>query len=231
MPSDNLAALLADCDAILFDFDGPICHVFRGLPAPDVARELADMLAGLVPELEHPARATDDPMEVHRLSAQGRETALAAVEAALTQAEVRAVGVAGPPIKGAAESLKAARESGRRVAVVSNNSAECVRAYLSSNDLLGLVDEVVGRPALRPDLMKPSPHPLLEAASLLGAAPERTVLIGDSVTDIEAARAAAARSIGFANKSAKELPLMEAGADVVVLKMTSIAQVLLESVR
>ncbi|WP_329623382.1 HAD hydrolase-like protein [Streptomyces sp. NBC_01255] len=228
MPSDNLAGLLADCDAILFDFDGPICHVFRGLPAPGVAHELADVLAGLVPELERPARTTDDPMEVHRLSAQGGEAALAAVEAALTQAEVRAVGVAGPPIEGAAEAMKAARESGRRVAIVSNNSAECVRAYLSSNGLLGMVDGVVGRPVLRPDLMKPSPHPVLEAASLLGAAPERTVLIGDSVTDIEAARAATSKSIGFANKPAKELPLTDAGADVVVLGMTSVAQALLE---
>ncbi|MFF2957905.1 HAD family hydrolase [Streptomyces sp. NPDC057963] len=165
-------------------------------------------------------------MEVHHLAAQGGGTILAAVEAKLTEAEVSAVGVAGPPIDGAAEALKAAHESGRRVAVVSNNSAECVRVYLSAHGLSTLVEEVVGRPAMRPDLMKPSPYPLLKAASLLGATPERTVLIGDSVTDIEATRAAAARSVGFANKPTKETALADAGADQVILGMASIAEAL-----
>ncbi|MFC8271649.1 HAD family hydrolase [Streptomyces sp. NPDC057271] len=211
---------------MLFDFDGPICHVFRGVPAPGVARELSDLLAELAPELERQARTTDDPMEVHQLSAKAGKSVLAAVEAALTAAEVRAVAVAGLPTEGAVEAMKAACESGRRVAVVSNNSSECVRAYLSSNGLLGVVDEVVGRPVLRPDLMKPSPHPLLEAAALLGSTPERTVLIGDSVSDIEAARAAAAASIGFANKPAKEATLDQAGADAIVLDMGVVARAL-----
>ncbi|MEE1754203.1 HAD family hydrolase [Streptomyces sp. SP18CS02] len=226
MRSDGLAGLLSDCDAILFDFDGPICDVFRGLPAPGVARELADLLVALAPHLGDAARSTEDPMEVHRLSAQGGEAVLAAVEAALTEAEVRAVKVAGPPVHGAAEALKAAKGSGHRVAVVSNNSADCVRAYLADHGLSGVVEQILGRPTLRPDLMKPSPYPLLEAASHLGTAPERTVLIGDSVTDIEAARAAATRSIGFANKPAKENSLANAGADEVVLNMMSVTDAL-----
>ncbi|MFE5295398.1 HAD family hydrolase [Streptomyces sp. NPDC056632] len=226
MHSDGLAGLLSNCDAVLFDFDGPICHVFRGLPAPRVAQELAGVLATLAPHLGDAARSTEDPMEVHQLSAQGGEAVLAAVEAALTEAEVSAVGVAGPPIDGATEALKAAHASGRRVAVVSNNSAACVRAYLSAHGLSAVVEEIVGRPTMRPDLMKPSPYPLLEAAALLGTAPERTVLIGDSVTDIEATRAAAARSIGFANKPTKESALADAGADEVVLSMASIAEAL-----
>ncbi|MFV5992556.1 HAD family hydrolase [Streptomyces sp. NPDC056231] len=194
-----------------------------------MAHELAEMLVGLTPALEGAARATDDPMEVHRLSVGGGEAALAVVEAALTEAEIKPVSVAGPPTDGAVESIKAARESGRRVAVVSNNSAECVRAYLSLNRILSVVDEVVGRPVLRPDLMKPSPHPLLEVASRLGVPPERTVLIGDSVTDIEASRAASARSVGFANKPTKAVALAEAGADVVVVDMNSVARAFAES--
>ena len=41
----NLAALLQRTRAILFDFDGPICSVFAGQPAPTVARELREQLA------------------------------------------------------------------------------------------------------------------------------------------------------------------------------------------
>lgn len=221
--AETLGAVLSTSKAILFDFDGPVCDVFRGLPASGVAEELADLLAVLAPTLERRARATDDPMEVHRLSQQGGGTVLAAVEAALTAAEVRAVKVAGAPIDGCFQALHAARDAGRRVAVVSNNSSDCVREYLTLHRLRGIVDEVIGRPLLRPDLMKPSPHPLLTAASALGVAPDVTVLVGDSVTDIEAAHAAGARSIGYANKAPKEASLMDAGADVVVLGMQEIA--------
>ncbi|WP_254047608.1 HAD family hydrolase [Streptomyces aureus] len=216
--------MLADYDAILFDFDGPICHVFQGLPAPGVARDLSTLLATLAPELADVAHSTDDPMVVHQLAREGGQDVLAAVEAALTNAEVRAVGVAGFPTGGAVEAMTAARSSGRRVAVVSNNSADCVHAYLSAQGLSGAVDAVVGRPVLRPDLMKPSPHPLLEAAAALGVSPERSALVGDSVTDIEAARAAGAGSIGFANKPGKEEDLAAAGAGVLVTDMRSIAR-------
>lgn len=162
-------------------------------------------------------------MEVHRLSQEGGSTVLAAVEAALTAAEIRAVQVAGTPTEGGVQALHAARDTGRRVAVVSNNSSDCVREYLTLHGLEGVVDGIIGRPSLRPDLMKPSPHPLLTAASALGVAPALTVLVGDSVTDVEAAHAAGARSIGYANKASKKLLLAEAGADVVVLGMQEIA--------
>ncbi|MEU7601486.1 HAD family hydrolase [Streptomyces sp. NPDC040724] len=219
--SDALAAVLGASEAILFDFDGPVCDVFRGLPASGVANELADLLSTLAPALEIPARATDDPMEVHRLSQNGGSMALAAVEAALTAAEIRAVKVAGEPTEGAIQALQAAHNTGRHVAIVSNNSSECVRKYLAHHGVVGVVDEIVGRPPLRPDLMKPSPHPLLTAASAFGVAPGLTVLVGDSVTDVEAAHAAGARSIGYANKPPKQTAL--AGADAVVLRMQQLA--------
>ncbi|MFD9258253.1 HAD family hydrolase [Streptomyces sp. NPDC059538] len=227
--SDPLGTALGASKAILFDFDGPICDVFSGFPAPEIASELADLLATLAPALELPARATDDPMEVHRLSQSAGTTILAAVEAALTAAEVRAVKAAGTPTKGSVQALHAARDTGRHVAIVSNNSAECVREYLPLHGLSGIVDEIIGRPALRPDLMKPAPHPLLIAASNLGVAPGLTVLVGDSVTDVEAAHAAGARSIGYANKAAKQNSLRVAGADAVVLGMQEIANWLISS--
>ncbi|MFG2974677.1 HAD family hydrolase [Streptomyces sp. NPDC048331] len=150
------------------------------------------------------------------------------MEAALTAAEVRAVKVAGAPTEGSVQALHAARDTGRHAAVVSNDSAECVREYLALHGLLGIVDEIIGRPILRPDLMKPSPHPLLTAASIFGVTPSRTVLIGDSLTDIEAAQAARARSIGYANKHPKETSPADAGADAVVLGMREIADFLIQ---
>ncbi|MER5484034.1 HAD family hydrolase [Streptomyces sp. NPDC002812] len=224
--ADTLSAVLAASKAILFDFDGPICDVFRGLPAPGVAEELADLLSTLAPALAFAARSTDDPMEVHRLSQEAGSTVLAAVESALTAAEIRAVKVAGDPAAGSVQALYAACDSGRHVAIVSNNSTECVREYLNQHGVLGLVDEIIGRPVLRPDLMKPSPYPLVAAASALVVLPSQAVLIGDSVTDIEAARAAGVQCVGYANKPRKIRALAEAGADVVVVQMQEIADAL-----
>ncbi|MEU3060191.1 HAD family hydrolase [Streptomyces subrutilus] len=221
--ADALAAVLSPSKVILFDFDGPICDVFRGLPASGIAKELAALLSTLAPALAAAAGSTDDPMQVHRLSQEGGETVLAAVEAALTAAEIRAVEVAGNPTTGSVQALRAARDAGRHVAIVSNNSTECVREYLDQHGIVGAVDEIIGRPPLRPDLMKPSPYPLLTAASSFGVAPGATVLVGDSVTDIEAAHAAGARSIGYANKQPKRASLKVAGADVVVLGMQEVA--------
>ncbi|MFJ2751517.1 HAD hydrolase-like protein [Streptomyces sp. NPDC087297] len=56
-----------------------------------------------------------------------------------------------------------------------------------------------GGPPHRPDLMKPAPYPLL-AAQALALDPTETVLTGDAVTDVAAAKAAAARSTGSANR-------------------------------
>ncbi|MFH8889271.1 HAD family hydrolase [Streptomyces sp. NPDC017949] len=225
-PSEALTDVLGASRAVLFDFDGPICDVFRGLPAPGIAEELAGLVAVHDSRLGERARATDDPMEVHRISAEGGPVLLRVVEDALTAAELRAVKVAGAPVAGAVHALRAARDAKWRVAVVSNNSAECVRAFLASSGIADAVDEVIGRPRLRPDLMKPAPYPLLTAAKALGVDPAEAVLIGDAVTDIEAARAATARSIGFANKPPKWSTLSDAGADVVVVDMQAVADAL-----
>ncbi|MBT1183500.1 HAD family hydrolase [Streptomyces sp. CJ_13] len=225
-PSKALSEALGASRAVLFDFDGPICDVFRGLPAPSVADELARLLAQRAPCLGDRARATDDPMEVHRISWEGGSALLAAVEGALTAAEIRAVRVAGPPVEGAELALRAAYDAKRPIAVVSNNSAACVVEFLEIHRLADLVAEVIGRPSLRPDLMKPAPYPLLTATNALGVEPAEAVLVGDAVTDIEAAKAAGVRSIGFANKPPKRAVLADAGADAIVLDMRAVADAL-----
>ncbi|MFC3257169.1 HAD family hydrolase [Streptomyces xanthochromogenes] len=215
--------------AVLFDFDGPICDVFAGSPAPDVARHLADTLAEFDAALGSKAHGTDDPMEVLRLAPQGGELALRSIEEELTKAEVAAVRLAGPPIPGAVAALEAARASGRKVAIVSNNSTSCVRAFLLHHELHHLVDTVVGRAPYWPDAMKPDPRSLLVASNELGTHPHDCTLIGDSVTDMEATKATGGRSIGFANKPGKERALSDAGADVVVIAMTAVAEALSSS--
>ncbi|KIZ13550.1 HAD family hydrolase [Streptomyces natalensis] len=226
MGTNKLSEVAGATSGVLFDFDGPICDVFAGRPAPGVAQKLSEVVTQHDATLGAKAASVDDPMEILRLAMQGGEPVIRAIEESLTKAEVSAVKVAGPPVPGSVAALEAAHSSGRKVAVVSNNSTACVRAFLMLHGLRHLVHEVIGRAAYRPDLMKPDPHSLLLAAARLHVHPHHCTLIGDSVTDVEAARAAGARSIGFANKPHKDLALTEAGADAVVADMTTVADAL-----
>ena len=64
--------------------------------------------------------------------------------------------------------------------------------------------------------MKPNPYLIEQAAQALGTSPRRCALIGDQTTDVQAARAIGAASIGYANKPAKADDLTAAGADAVI---------------
>ncbi|OKJ20871.1 haloacid dehalogenase [Streptomyces sp. CB00316] len=227
MASESLTATVAATRGVLFDFDGPVCDVFAGHPAPGVARELAAILAQIDTTTGERALETDDPMEVLRLAPRAGENAVRRIEEALTAAEVSAVKAAGIPVTGAVDSLRAAHRSGRRVAIVSNNSAACVREFLALHDLDRFVHQVIGRSPNRPDLMKPSPFSLEKAARELGVRASTCTLIGDSTTDIEAAARAGSMAIGFANKPGKEASLVAAGARTIITGMDAVAAALL----
>ncbi|MET7808598.1 HAD family hydrolase [Micromonospora chersina] len=150
-----------------------------------------------------------------------------AVEDALCAAERRAAETAEPTPYGR-EVIVAARQAGLAVAVVSNNSAGAVRAYLAAHRLAGHVSPVVGRPYAQPARMKPSPEPILQAVHALDESPGRCVLVGDSLSDIEGAQAAGVRVVGYANRSSKAETFRVARADVVITSMGAVARVLLD---
>ncbi|MFH9498860.1 HAD family hydrolase [Streptomyces globisporus] len=227
MAPESLTVTVAATKGVLFDFDGPICDVFAGHPAPIIARELADILTQIDATTGKQSLDTDDPMEVLRLAAHVGEGAVRRIEEALTSAEVSAVKAAGIPVTGSVDCLRAAHATGRRVAIVSNNSATCVREFLKLHDLDQFVHQVIGRYPNRPHLMKPSPFSLERAAKELGIRASTCTLIGDSTTDIEAAARAGSMSIGFANKPGKEGILVAAGARTVITTMITFAEALL----
>lgn len=208
----------------------PLCDVFAGLPAPQVARDLSRLAAEHDPELRAKLTGVSDPLEVLRLIHDLDQSLSRRVEEALIAAEIEAVQVAGDPIEGGVEAMDAVRRSGRPITVVTNNSTDCVHSFFDLHGLSYLVDAVVGRVPHRPDLMKPNPCALLRAAEAVDVAPTACVLIGDSVTDIPAAHAAGGTAIGYANKPHKREALTEAGAEAVTEDMRAIAHVLRHAV-
>jgi phosphoglycolate phosphatase len=67
---------------------------------------------------------------------------------------------------------------------------------------------------------------LLRTLADLATPAESAVIVGDSVTDIEAGLAADIWTIGYANKPGKDEAMREAGADVVVASMNQLAHAL-----
>ncbi|MEU8092392.1 HAD family hydrolase [Micromonospora chalcea] len=225
--SADLGRLLGEVGAVLLDFDGPVCSIFAGYPAPQIAAELVDVLRRHGVYVPPDLASEPDPLEVlRRTGAAGDRGVTLAVEDALCVAERRAVETAQPTPYGR-EVIVAAQQSGLPVAVVSNNSAGALTTYLARHRLAGYVSPVVGRAYAEPARMKPNPEPILQAVQALGAQPGRCVLVGDSLSDIEGARAAGVRVIGYANRPAKVKAFQAAGADVVVTSMGMIARALI----
>ncbi|MEO8827466.1 HAD family hydrolase [Lapillicoccus sp.] len=71
----------------------------------------------------------------------------------------------------------------RSYAIVSNNSTDSVEKFAALH-LGGRPPAVIfGKPALRPDLMKPSPYLLNAVLEKLDRLPDEAVFVGDAVSD------------------------------------------------
>ncbi|MFT4269260.1 MAG: phosphoglycolate phosphatase [Xenophilus sp.] len=89
---------------------------------------------------------------------------------------------------GVAEGLQALRERGLRLACLTNKPRAFARPLLQAKGLDGYFAQVFGGDDFA--RKKPDPLPLLKTCEALGALPARTLMIGDSSNDAQAARAA-----------------------------------------
>lgn len=219
----RLAEVLAAAPHAFVDFDGPICAVFGGKTTDRVvANLLRHVLGDRADELPPAIASSPDPFDVLRFAANLGPHKAADVERRLARLEINAVTHV-RPTDGAAEAMTELHRAGRTMTIVSNNSAAAVAAFLADHDLLALVAGISARTSDNPEKLKPHPHLLNEAIRARHAPPAACVLIGDSVTDVQAAQAAGTLSIGYANKPGKLDRLIRAGADAIVTTMAEIA--------
>ncbi|MGI5353329.1 HAD family hydrolase [Streptomyces sp. CA-250714] len=229
---------ISSAQCVIFDFDGPLCHLFARRTAASVAGRLretyatdADGSAGTWPETTDPLRlltaAFDDPTLLSQQSP--RE-----MEQSLTLEEVAAAKLAFPT--GYADALvRTLCATGRTVAVATDNSADAVARYLAGRSLLeafspgmrpgdGTPAQVCGRvcDGAGPLRLKPDPDCVLRALESTGADAAKTVMIGDSAQDVAAARAAGVGFVGYARNERKERELRGAGAEWVVASLRDV---------
>jgi HAD superfamily hydrolase (TIGR01662 family) len=217
-PNPGLADVMSLSRSLLFDFDGPICGIFAGLPAPSIAADLREMVAGRGVDIPRGVTTSGDPFDVLRYAATISPDLAQAVADELRAMELRAVEVASATPH-ARQVIEAAHQAGRAIAAVSNNSREAVTRYLTTAGLAPMFTRIIGRTDPDPDLLKPNPHLITRAVKELGADAAECVLIGDSLSDIEGAHNAGVLSIGYANKPGKLERFTTARADAVITSM------------
>jgi len=89
---------------------------------------------------------------------------------------------------GVIEGLQALRGAGLRLACLTNKPTDFAVPLLRSKGLDGFFERVFGGDAF--ERKKPDPLPLLKTCVALGTVPARTLMVGDSSNDAQAARAA-----------------------------------------
>lgn len=121
---------------------------------------------------------------------------------------------------GVKEGLAYLKSAGYKLGCVTNKAAQFTIPLLRD---LGVYDEfeiVVSGDDLT--VKKPDPGPLLHVAKHFGVAPERSLMIGDSVSDVKAARAAGFQIVCMSYGYNHGVDIREANPDAVIDSMVEL---------
>lgn len=208
-----------------FDLDGTLVDSI-----PDLAAACHAMLA----ELGQPPRTDDD---IHRFVGKGMAVLVercltweAAPEASLLQAGIASFrrhyadinGRASTVYPGVVEGLEAFRGLGLPLGVVTNKPAAFTAPLLERMGLAGYFEVVISGDTLA--FKKPRPEPLLHACTLLATEPGLNLHVGDSLNDIESARAAGCPVICVPYGYNEGWPVDSADCDALVSDLVAAAR-------
>ncbi len=130
---------------------------------------------------------------------------------------------------GVVEGLQALRALGLRLACLTNKPGDFARPLLALKGLAGFFEPVYGGDAFAKK--KPDPLPLLETCKALGSTPARTLMLGDSRNDCEAARAAGCPVVLVSYGYNHGEPAASARPDAVVDSLAEVPALLLQAQR
>ncbi|MFF3322242.1 HAD family hydrolase [Streptomyces sp. NPDC002889] len=217
----SLRDLIAPAKCVLFDFDGPVCRLFHGHPAADVAAALRARGRQRVDLFDRAVRMDDtsagDPhalLTAADLAFPGSEL-VPELERLLTAEELRATRTA-LPTEGADRLIARLSAAGVHLAITTNNSAAAALRYLQRAGLAQYFGDHIHGRLPDPRLLKPNPHCLSRALEVSGFTAGESLMIGDSPADYEAASKLGVRFLGYARNEAKRRHLWEAGARLYV---------------
>lgn len=179
----SLQAAIVDLDGTLVDtlgdFTVALNATLEELSLPPLARDAIERMVGK--GSEHLIRSALHAVGAH---ADRFRDAWAAYQRHYDATNGRHADV----YPGAVEGLQRLRDAGLKLACVTNKPGRFANDLLAAKGLAGFFEVVFGGDAF--EHKKPHPQPLLMACQALGSEPARTLMVGDSSNDAQAARAA-----------------------------------------
>ncbi|MBH2043107.1 MAG: phosphoglycolate phosphatase [Comamonadaceae bacterium] len=189
----TLDAAIIDLDGTMVDtlgdFAEALNRMLRDLALPAIAAPAIEQMVGK--GSEHLLRSV-----LHHVLAQADKTPAAVeIEALYTRAwpsyQQHYLSINGDyahVYPGVVAGLQALRDAGLRLACLTNKPTSFAVPLLRAKGLDGYFEQVFGGDSF--DRKKPDPLPLLKTCEALQTDPARTLMVGDSSNDAQAARAA-----------------------------------------
>jgi phosphoglycolate phosphatase len=215
--------------AIALDLDGTLL---------DTIHDLAEAVNVLLAEMGHAPLPKDTIRAlvgkgmanlVRRALALARNVPVAAIDdatrdAALARYQAHYEAILGRgtlPFPGMVEGLDALRAMGFPLAVVTNKASRFVQPHLVHAGIAHHFALVIGGDTLA--TRKPDPGPLLHVAEAFGIAPARLLMVGDSINDVAAARAAGCPVLVLPYGYNEGEPVQNLDADGIVSTLRAVA--------
>lgn len=128
------------------------------------------------------------------------------------------------PYPGVVEGLQAMRAAGYRLACITNKAARFTHPLLEATGLIDYFELILSGDTL--PKKKPDPMPLLHACRVFAIEPADLLLIGDSLNDTQAARAAGCHVFCVPYGYNRGRPVAELDVDAVVPSLADAARMI-----
>jgi phosphoglycolate phosphatase len=125
---------------------------------------------------------------------------------------------------GVREGLEQLKDAGYRLGCVTNKAAQFTEPLLQDLGVSDYFSIVISGDTL--PLKKPDPAPLLHAAAFFGCEPRNSLMVGDSVSDVKAARAAGFQIVCMSYGYNHGVDIREAHPDAVIDALTEVLPLL-----
>lgn len=198
MPLKNIRAVIVDLDGTMVDtlgdFEASLNHTLSDLDLPPVGRALLERTVGK--GSEHLIRSVlAHQLSLPEVAGLSNVCSARTVDTLYTAAWERYQhhyqcinGQFSTVYPGVAEGLLALQSAGLRLACLTNKPLAFARGLLEIKSLHGYFGWVFGGDSFA--RKKPDPMPLLGTCFAMGVEPGQAVMVGDSLNDAHAARAA-----------------------------------------
>jgi phosphoglycolate phosphatase len=121
---------------------------------------------------------------------------------------------------GVAEGIAYLKQAGFRLGCVTNKAEQFTVPLLKDLGIYDNFEVVVSGDTL--PRKKPDPMPLLHAAEVMGVTPEKSMMLGDSMSDVKAARAAGFQIVCMSYGYNHGVDIRESNPDAVIDSMTEL---------